>query len=134
MKLKSPLEVLQTSFGFDAFRPGQKEVISKLLDGESAAAVFPTGAGKSLCFQLPAIMLEGMTLVVSPLLALMKDQVDALEGFGVRAARLDSSLNSEEYAEVLKQAREGDLKILYVAPERFNNQRFRQSLSRFRVS
>jgi len=134
MKLKSPLEVLQTRFGFDAFRPGQKEVISKLLDGESAAAVFPTGAGKSLCFQLPAIMLEGMTLVVSPLLALMKDQVDALEGFGVRAARLDSSLNSEEYAEVLKQAREGDLKILYVAPERFNNERFRQSLSRFRVS
>jgi ATP-dependent DNA helicase RecQ len=132
--MKTPLEVLQTRFGFDEFRDGQSEVIETLLRGESAAAVFPTGAGKSLCFQLPAVMLEGMTLVVSPLLALMKDQVDALEGFGVRAARLDSSLSSEEYTEVLKRAREGELKILYVAPERFNNERFRQSLQQFRVS
>jgi ATP-dependent DNA helicase RecQ len=132
--MKTPLEVLQTRFGFDIFRSGQLEVIEILLKGESAASVFPTGAGKSLCFQLPAVMLEGMTLVVSPLLALMKDQVDALEGFGVRAARLDSSLSSEEYSDVLKRAREGELKILYVAPERFNNERFRQSLQKFRVS
>ncbi|MFA5503923.1 MAG: RecQ family ATP-dependent DNA helicase [Vulcanimicrobiota bacterium] len=134
MRLVTPLEILQSRFGFDQFRPGQREVISHLLKGESTAAVFPTGAGKSLCFQLPAVMLEGMTLVVSPLLALMKDQVDALERFGVQAARLDSSLSSDEYARVLKLAREGELKILYVSPERFNNERFRQSLHSFRVS
>ena len=129
-----PLQALQERFGFDAFREGQEEVISTLMSGQSAAAVFPTGAGKSLCFQLPATLLEGMTLVVSPLLALMKDQVDALLEKGIPASRLDSSLSSEEYNDVLKQARSGELKLLYVAPERFNNERFRQSLQGFRVS
>lgn len=130
----TPLQVLQETFGFAEFRTGQKEVIEALLAGQSAAAVFPTGAGKSLCFQLPAIMLSGLTLVVSPLMALMKDQVDALTERGVRAARLDSSLSAEEYKEVLKQARAGELKLLYVAPERFNNESFRRSLSGFHVS
>jgi ATP-dependent DNA helicase RecQ len=93
----SPLQVLQEKFGFDAFRPGQQQVIQTLLEGNSAAAVFPTGAGKSLCYQLPAVMFEGLTLVVSPLLALMKDQVDALHTKGIAAERLDSSLSAEEY-------------------------------------
>lgn len=128
------LQVLQEQFGFDAFRPGQQEVIETLLSGKGSAAVFPTGAGKSLCYQLPATMLEGMTLVVSPLLALMKDQVDALLEKGIAAARLDSSLSAEEYSDVLNRARSGELKLLYVAPERFNNERFRASLNRFRVS
>ena len=97
MKVESFLEDV---FGFDEFRPGQREVVDQLLAGRSALAVFPTGSGKSLCFQLPALMLEGMTLVVSPLIALMKDQIDFLVEQGVRAARLDSSLTSEESRQV----------------------------------
>ncbi len=102
--------------------------------GRNAAAVFPTGAGKSLCYQLPALVFDGVTLVVSPLLALMKDQVDSLLERGIAAARLDSSLSPEEYREVLSKAATGELRLLYVAPERFNNERFRQSLNRIRVS
>lgn len=127
-------QTLQQAFGFSHFREGQRPIIEALLRGENAAAVFPTGAGKSLCYQLPALLLDGVTLVVSPLLALMKDQVDALVGRGVAAARLDSSLSLEEYREVLNRARSGDLKLLYVAPERFNNERFRQSLKGIKVS
>ena len=85
-------EVLRERFGLDAFRPGQEQVVSALLAGRSTLAVFPTGGGKSLCYQLPALMLDGLTLVVSPLIALMKDQVDALRARGIAAARLDSTL------------------------------------------
>src|SRR6478735_10832215 len=91
-----PLEVLAERFGFDAFRPGQERVVEALLAGRSAVAVFPTGAGKSLCYQLPALMLEGVTVVVSPLIALMKDQIDLLSRQGVDAARLDSSLAAND--------------------------------------
>src|SRR5215470_7725646 len=87
-----PLEVLAARFGFEAFRPGQERVVEALLAGRSALAVFPTGAGKSLCYQLPALLLDGMTIVVSPLIALMKDQVDFLHSKGIAAERLDSTL------------------------------------------
>src|SRR6187402_1417479 len=94
--VRRPLEVLSSTFGFDAFRPGQERVVEALLEGRSALAVFPTGAGKSLCYQLPALLLDGLTIVVSPLIALMKDQIDALTAIGVVAARLDSSVSFEE--------------------------------------
>src|ERR1051326_4754228 len=90
------LPALKTHFGFDAFRPGQQEVIEALVAGHSAAAIFPTGGGKSLCYQLPALLLDGVTLVVSPLIALMKDQIDFLVSKGVPAARLDSSVGFED--------------------------------------
>ena len=125
---------LQEHFGFTRMRPGQQEVIQHLLDGHSAAAIFPTGGGKSLCYQLPALLLPGVTLVVSPLIALMKDQIDALAKRGVNARRLDSSLGIEEYREVMGQLRNGELRLLYVAPERFNNERFRESLHQVRIS
>jgi len=131
MEIQSKLKEV---FGFDKFRGGQKEVIEYLLQGHSAAAVFPTGGGKSLCYQLPALMLPGVTLVVSPLIALMKDQIDALQNLGVAAARLDSSLNAEEYQAILDQARQGQLKLLYIAPERFNNERFRSTLNSLPIS
>src|SRR2546422_1784321 len=91
-----PLDVLTEKFGFDSFRPGQQQVVEALLAGRSALAVFPTGGGKSLCYQLPALLLDGVTVVVSPLIALMKDQIDFLTGRGVDAARLDSSLGVAE--------------------------------------
>ena len=125
---------LQEHFGFTRMRPGQQEVMQHLLDGHSAAAIFPTGGGKSLCYQLPSLLLPGVTLVVSPLIALMKDQIDALAKRGVNARRLDSSLGIEEYREVMGQLRNGELRLLYVAPERFNNERFRESLRQVRIS
>src|SRR5438270_731834 len=128
------LEQLQSTFGFPAFREGQEAAISRLLDGKSVLAVFPTGAGKSLCYQLPALMLEGLTLVVSPLIALMKDQIDFLVGHGVAAARLDSSLTVEEIRQTFSDLRSGKLKLLYVAPERLANERFLQTLGRLSIS
>ena len=88
-------QLLEERFGLHAFRHGQRAVIERLLAGKSAAAIFPTGGGKSLCYQLPAVLLDGLTLVVSPLLALMREQVDQLNSRGIRAARLDSSLSAE---------------------------------------
>ncbi len=132
--LADPHETLARVFGFEAFRPGQEPVIRSLLEGHSAAAVFPTGGGKSLCYQLPALHFPGLTLVVSPLIALMKDQIDQLTQRGVSAARLDSSLTFQENKEVMAGIRSGALKLLYVAPERFSNERFRETLSQQRIS
>ncbi len=127
-------DVLVSRFGFDRFRPGQEQVVETLLAGRSALAVFPTGGGKSLCYQLPALLLDGVTVVVSPLIALMKDQLEALERLGIGAARLDSSLGPEETREVTRRLRDGDLKLLYVAPERFNNERFLAQLAGVRIA
>lgn len=123
------LETLQAVFGFSSLRGGQQQVVEALLEGRSAVAVFPTGAGKSLCYQLPALMWPGMTLVVSPLMALMREQVDVLRSRGVAAERLDSSLDQEEVAEVFRKVKSGEVKLLYVAPERFANERFRLALA-----
>ncbi|MEZ5329074.1 MAG: RecQ family ATP-dependent DNA helicase [Verrucomicrobiales bacterium] len=131
---ESAKTVLKKIFGFDAFRGGQEVVISALLAGRSALAVFPTGGGKSLCFQVPALLLDGLTLVVSPLIALMKDQVDVLGGRGVAAARLDSTLTSDEVSEVFAGMRDGSLKLLYVAPERLANANFQAHLKQCRIS
>ena len=128
------LKTLKVTFGFDSFRKGQDEVISRILSGQSAAAIFPTGAGKSLCYQLPAILLPGLTIVVSPLLSLMHDQLTFLKSKGISAAALDSTLTREEYASVLESAVHGSLKILMISVERFRNERFRTHLSRMNVS
>ncbi len=116
---ESVLRVLRERFGHPALRPGQGEVIRKVLDGRRVLAVLPTGGGKSLCYQLPALMLEGTTIVVSPLLALMRDQVTALTKRGIPAARWDSTQSPEEAEEVLQALRSGALKLLYVSPEKF---------------
>src|SRR5687768_11944471 len=125
--------LLAATFGFDRFRDGQREVCEALLAGRPALAVFPTGGGKSLCYQLPALLLEGTALVVSPLIALMKDQVDFLRSKGVAAARLDSSLTPDEATAVLDGLARSTLKLLYVAPERFLNERFLERISRARI-
>ena len=121
-------QTLAEHFGFTTFRAGQAEVMDVLLEGRSALAVFPTGSGKSLCYQLPALLLEGLTLVVSPLIALMKDQVEALQSRGIAAERLDSTLEASEVLRIYDAMSDRSLRLLYVAPERLANEGFLQKL------
>ncbi len=130
----SILSTLKTVFGFDQFRDGQNQIITKILEGKSALAVFPTGSGKSLCYQLSALHLPGLTLVISPLIALMKDQIDFLRARKIPAARLDSSIDLQEIRRTDTDLRAGRLKLLYVAPERFSNERFIQKLRQLQIS
>jgi ATP-dependent DNA helicase RecQ len=120
-----PIErVLREQFGFHALRPGQEETIRRLIEGHSTLAIFPTGSGKSLCYQLPALLWDGLTVVVSPLIALMKDQLDFLSERRIPAARLDSSQSRDEALEVYRGLQGGSLRLLYVSPERLGNERF----------
>ena len=125
---------LKKYFGFDSFLAGQERVINRVLERTSSAAIFPTGAGKSLCYQLPAMLLPGMTLVVSPLLSLMKDQLGFLEEKNIPAARLDSTLERSAYNSIVEKARNGTLKILMISVERFKDERFRFHLEKMDVS
>ena len=128
------LDTLKTQFGFDQFLDGQEAVVERLLQGRSTLAVFPTGGGKSLCYQLPALMLDGLTLVISPLLALMKDQIDFLTAKGIPAGRLDSTQEAKDTRAVYDALRNRTLKLLYVSPERLGNERFLQSLRRYNIA
>ena len=115
---------LKHYYGYDEFRPGQEAIISEILGGQPVLAVLPTGAGKSICFQLPSLLLKGVTLVVSPLISLMKDQAEALTARGIPAAYLDSSMTGSEYGRVLHATLSKQCKFLYVAPERLLNPQF----------
>ena len=125
---------LKTTFGFDSFRQGQEQTISQLLSGHSSLSIFPTGSGKSLCYQLTALHLPHLTLVVSPLLALMKDQLAFLASKGIAAASIDSTLKANEAQTVMAGVRSGDINILMVSVERFKNERFRQFIESVAVS
>lgn len=125
---------LQQQFGFSEFRPGQGEVITQLLAGQSSLAIFPTGSGKSLCYQFTALQLPHLTLVVSPLLALIKDQLNFLQQKGIKAASIDSTLTPEQTQQVMREARSGQLKLLMVSVERFKNERFRQFIQSIPLS
>src|SRR5690606_30023618 len=113
----SPLAVLKDTFGYDTFRPGQHDIIDAVLAGRDCIGVMPTGAGKSLTYQIPARVLGGTTLVVSPLIALMKDQVDAMRDLGIRATFLNSSLSPEERQRAIDELAAGNIELLYAAPE-----------------
>src|SRR5688572_27736810 len=128
------LTALRRHFGHESFRTGQRELVETVLDGRDPLAVMPTGSGKSLGFQLPAVMLPGVTLVVSPLISLMKDQVDELNRRGIRAAALHSQAPAEARGETLRAARAGELKLLYVAPERFASDVFLRTLGEVPVA
>ena len=121
---KNPKEALKAVFGYDSFRPGQEAVINAILEGRDILAVMPTGAGKSLCYQVPAMLLSGITLVISPLISLMQDQVKALNEAGVDAAFINSSLSEKELNDTFKNAYKGHYKIIYVAPERLMSEGF----------
>src|SRR5690349_21232970 len=112
-----PQHVLETVYGYTSFRPGQREIIDAVLAGRDCIGLMPTGAGKSLTFQIPAKLLKGTALVLSPLISLMKDQVDALERLGFRAALFNSTLGDTERTSILRRLRRGELELLYVAPE-----------------
>ena len=127
-------ELLKKYFGYDEFRPLQEEIIGSVLEGRDALVIMPTGGGKSLCYQLPALRFEGLTLVISPLIALMKDQVDALKANGIAAEFINSTLTYAEIMRVQSQAQQGDLKILYLAPERLALPDFRQFLGTLNVN
>jgi len=128
------LNTLKTNFGYDSFRPLQKEIIDHVAGRNDALVLMPTGGGKSLCYQLPALLFPGITIVVSPLISLMKDQVDALKANGISAEFLNSTLSPEVIEVIQERAVRGDIKLLYIAPERLANPSFRHFLSSLNVS
>lgn len=120
----NPSDILKKYFGYDSFRNGQEEIIKSILSGKDALAIMPTGAGKSLCYQVPALLLSGITLVISPLISLMQDQVKSLNEAGIHAAFINSSLTEAQITKALNLAAKGTYKIIYVAPERLESNRF----------
>lgn len=131
---KSPLEVLERVFGYEAFRPGQEEIIRHILDSKDALVLMPTGGGKSLCYQIPALCLEGTAVIISPLIALMQDQVMALKESGVRAEFLNSSLSYDKEEEITQKLLSGRLDLIYVSPERLNSEGFKNILKKIKIS
>ncbi|MEZ8739873.1 ATP-dependent DNA helicase RecQ [Photobacterium swingsii] len=127
-------QTLQNVFGFESLRGGQEAVVNHVLSGQSAAAIFPTGSGKSLCYQLPALHLPNLTLVISPLLALMRDQLSFLHEKGIAAASIDSSQTWEETQQVMQAIRQGEMKVLMISVERLKNERFRQFIQQVPIS
>ncbi len=125
---------LQQHFGYSTFRPGQKEIIETILSGRDTLGVLPTGGGKSICYQLSAIVSPGLTVVISPLISLMKDQVDTLKQLGIPAAYINSTVSNQEFADTMDQLRRGTLKLLYVAPERLDSSSFTSFISQQTIS
>ncbi len=130
----TPLELLSAYFGYTSFRPGQQEAIDAVLNAQDTVAIMPTGSGKSLCYQIPSMLLPGLTLVISPLIALMKDQVDSLTRLGIPATFLNSTLSAAQAEERLAELRSGGYKLLYVAPERFRVASFHRLISQMEIS
>ena len=119
-----PLDILHKYYGYTSFRKGQENIITSIINKEDVLAIMPTGGGKSICYQVPALCLEGITIVISPLISLMKDQVDALKTMGVKARLINSSLSNSEYSEVLEEIENDECKIIYIAPERLDSMEF----------
>ena len=126
MEIMDKYKALKRCFGYDKFRPGQENIIDALISGQDVLAIMPTGSGKSLCYQIPAIVRHGLTIVISPLIALMRDQVDALRAAGVPSAYINGTLSARQIEQTLADAARGKYKILYVAPERLQNPEFKK--------
>ncbi|MGM0896367.1 MAG: DNA helicase RecQ [Bacillota bacterium] len=131
--LEQARKLLQSHFGYDSFRTGQEQAITQVFDGQNTICVMPTGGGKSMCYQIPALAMEGTTIVVSPLISLMKDQVDALQAAGIPAAAINSSLDVYEVREILHEVQMGIVKLLYIAPERLDSEMFLDGLQGVKV-
>ncbi|WP_410715847.1 DEAD/DEAH box helicase [Brevibacillus sp. SIMBA_040] len=122
--LNKAVEVLQKYYGYPSFREGQKKIIESLLTGHDTVGIMPTGGGKSICYQVPAMLYDGVTIVISPLISLMKDQVDVLISMGIPATQINSSLDYGEVRDRLRMAARGEYKLLYIAPERLESEAF----------
>lgn len=131
--LEQARKLLQSHFGYDSFRTGQEQAITQVFDGQNTICVMPTGGGKSMCYQIPALAMEGTTIVVSPLISLMKDQVDSLQAAGIPAASINSSLDFHEVREILHEVQMGIIKLLYIAPERLDSEMFLDGLQGVKV-
>ena len=126
--LENARQLLQNYFGYDSFREGQETIINYVLNNHSSLCVMPTGGGKSLCYQIPSLMLDGTTIVISPLISLMKDQVDTLVQAGISATFINSTLTAEEVRETMEEVQNGQYRLLYIAPERLESQSFLKSI------
>ena len=134
MNSNTPEQVLKTYFGYETFRNGQKQIISHILNGEDCLGIMPTGAGKSICYQVPACMFDGITIVISPLISLMKDQVDSLNQIGISSTYINSTLSDKEYFQTIDNVSHNIYKIIYVAPERLESERFINLLNTLEIS
>lgn len=134
LTMEQAQQLLQKYYGYPDFREGQRRIVASVLSGADTLGIMPTGGGKSICYQIPALMLPGLTLVVSPLISLMKDQVDALTATGISAAYINSTLSGKEVNDRIRAARRGELKLLYVAPERLELDWFREEMSGLTIS
>ncbi|AGX42759.1 DNA helicase RecQ [Clostridium saccharobutylicum] len=130
----SAIDFLEKYYGYKSFRRGQESIINSIIDGKDVLAIMPTGGGKSICYQIPALMLEGMTIVISPLISLMKDQVDTLKDMGIKGELINSTLSASEENEVINNIENGNIKILYIAPERLESMGFLDVISRCNIS
>lgn len=131
--LQQARQVLKQYFGYDSFRIGQEQVIQNVLEGRDTLCVMPTGGGKSVCYQIPSLCSDGTTIVISPLISLMKDQVDILRSNGIPAAFINSSLTYSQIDQTMEDVRNGLTKLLYIAPERLENESFCKELSQLNV-
>ena len=129
-----PIKILEKYFGYNSFRKGQEDIINSILNKRNVVAIMPTGGGKSLCYQIPALILEGVTIVISPLISLMKDQVDALSAININATYINSTLDDNKYNEILNGIRNNQYKIIYVAPERLDNNEFLNVINNLNIS
>ncbi|NCC70707.1 ATP-dependent DNA helicase RecQ, partial [bacterium] len=127
-------ETLKEYFGYESFRPGQEDIILSILDKEEVLGILPTGAGKSICYQIPALIFDGITIVISPLIALMKDQVDNLNKKNIKSVFLNSSLTPSESKRILQDLKSGIYKILYIAPERLVMKKFQEEMKKIEIS
>lgn len=134
MTLNTPEKILKTYFGYESFRSGQKQIISHILNGEDSLGIMPTGAGKSICYQIPACIFDGISIVISPLISLMKDQVDNLNQIGIPSAYLNSTLSEKDYIQTLENISHNIYKIIYVAPERLESDNFINLLNSLDIS
>ncbi|MCQ2749792.1 MAG: DEAD/DEAH box helicase [Clostridia bacterium] len=133
-KLQKAEKTLKKYFGYESFRKGQEEIVLSILDGKDVLAVMPTGAGKSICFEIPALMMPGITIVISPLISLMKDQVDSLKARGIEADFVNSTKSSMDNFKIIKSAEKGKTKILYCTPERLLTPSFLESMQNADIS
>ena len=127
-------QILKKYYGYDSFRPGQFEIVTNIMRGRDICAVMPTGAGKSICYQIPALAMDGVTLVISPLISLMQDQVRILKSIGVPAAYLNSSLTPRQVDLAISRAAQGAYKIIYAAPERLESPKFIEFVRKTKIS